>query len=95
MTEPLISVATPDDLADRATRERYLAILSTDEKQRLARLLSKAHQELFLLAHGPLRTQLRLPREEQRDAKDDRRRWTFRSWRAGASHQAALALSVD
>jgi 4'-phosphopantetheinyl transferase len=70
--EPLVSVATPDDLTDRDRRERYLAILSTDEKQRLARLLSKAHQELFLLAHGLLRTQL------SKCAEVDPAAWQFR-----------------
>ena len=56
--EPVVTFATPDELAGPGTRDFYLGILSHDEKVRLARLLSPAKQELFLLAHGLLRTSL-------------------------------------
>jgi 4'-phosphopantetheinyl transferase len=55
---PLVSCATPEELADRARRDHYLAILSPGEKRRMARLLSQPKQDLFLLAHGLLRTEL-------------------------------------
>ena len=56
--EPVVTFATPDELAGPGTRDFYLGILSHDEKMRLARLLAPAKQELFLLAHGLLRTSL-------------------------------------
>lgn len=56
--DPVVSVATPEELANPATRHFYTSILSSDEKLRLARLHSRSKQELFLLAHGLVRTAL-------------------------------------
>jgi 4'-phosphopantetheinyl transferase len=81
--EPLISLATPDELADRARRDLYLAILSLDEKRRLARLFSTPKQELFLLAHGLLRTEL------SKCADVDPAAWQFRAAAQGRPEIAA------
>jgi 4'-phosphopantetheinyl transferase len=86
--EPRVSVATPDDLADRARRERYLAILSPGERLRLARLLSKPKQELFLLAHGLLRTEL------SQCADVDPAAWQFSSGAHGRPEIAAPESSL-
>ena len=56
--EPIVRFATPDELSDRSKRDLYLAVLSSDEKRRLARFHSRPKQELFLLAHGLVREAL-------------------------------------
>lgn len=83
--EPRVSVATPEDLADRARHDRYLAILSSGEKRRLARLVSKPKRDLFLLAHGLLRTEL------SKCADVDPAAWQFRSAEHGRPEIAAPA----
>ena len=81
--EPVVSFATPDELAGSGIRNFYLGILSTDEKMRLARLLSPAKQELFLLAHGLLRTSL------SRCEDVEPAGWRFKSGESGRPEIAA------
>jgi 4'-phosphopantetheinyl transferase len=56
--EPVIATATPSELADDGIRTKFLNSLSADEKTRMMRFHSRESQDLFLLAHGLVRTWL-------------------------------------
>jgi len=58
MMEPVIATATPSQLSDAGLRTQYLDSLSAEEKARMMRFHSRENQDLFLLAHGLVRSSL-------------------------------------
>lgn len=83
MMQAAITFATPAELADSARRDRFLAMLSSEEKARLSRLQSESKRDLFLLAHGLLRTSL----SEHADVTPDE--WQFATGAHGRPEIAA------
>jgi 4'-phosphopantetheinyl transferase len=81
--EAVIATATPDQLADAGTRTRFLATLAADEKSRMTRFHSQETRDLFLLAHGLVRTTL------SRCAPVDPAEWRFVSGPHGRPEIAA------
>jgi 4'-phosphopantetheinyl transferase len=72
-TEVVVALARPDDFAEPKRRSMLAALLSDDERQRLAQFRFESDRQLFLVAHALLRITL------SRHADIEPYAWRFRT----------------